>query len=75
MTIVAISFTSESCDRYLSLFTDIKDADDLVSRLKEEYMDEFGYLRVDAYATDDPSSERVLIPAVRLAIEDEDVYD
>lgn len=75
MTIVSISFTSESCDRYLSLFTDIKGPKDLVSRLKEEYMDEFGYLRIDSYATDSPDGEAHLIAAVRAALEEEGIYD
>lgn len=70
MTIVAISFISESCDHYLSLFTDIQNSEDLVSRLKEEYNEEFGYLRVDSYATDDLKKEGELINSVRQALQE-----
>ena len=70
MTIVAISFTSESCDHYLSLFTDIKNSQDLVDRLKEEYLDEFAYLRIDSFVTDEVSVEVGLIKAVRDALDE-----
>lgn len=77
MTIVAVSFTSESADRYLSLFTDVAGPEDLVSRLQEEYGEEFGYLRIDAYATDNLSEENTLLSALKDALykAQEAIYD
>lgn len=68
MTTVAVSFTSESGDRYLSLFTDVGTPAEFVSRLEEEYGEEFSYLRVDAYASDDVAVEGDLIAALREAL-------
>lgn len=59
MSTVAISFTSESSDRYLSLFTDVTSIVELVDRLEETYGDEFAYLYVDAVCTDNGTEQEV----------------
>ena len=44
----AVSFTSESSDRYLSLITHLEDPDLIAEELELDYGDEFAYLHIDA---------------------------
>lgn len=68
MAVVAVSFTSESCDHYLSLFTDIEGPEDLVERLKEEYGDEFAFMSRWQLVADEDTDE--LEQALRQALEE-----
>ena len=57
VSIVAISMKTESGDDYLSLYTDIKDSEHFVSRVKEEMGDEFAYVYDFSICTDDSTEE------------------
>ena len=50
---VAISFTSESGDRYLSMLQGISEVSEVVETIKEEYGEEFAYLYIDCVVTSD----------------------
>lgn len=77
MTIAAVSFTSESGDHYLSLFTDITGPVDFTDRLEEEFGDEFAYLYIKGVCTDDATEAALkseLAERIEQAQEGNDFY-
>lgn len=73
--IVAISFTSESTDRYLSLLTEVGSAEEVADIVEMEYGDEFPFLYIDQVATDNGTEQEVM-DAVQLRIEKaQEVYN
>lgn len=68
--IVAISFTSESSDRYLSLFKDVESVEELAEWVKDEYLEMFPYLHIDQVVVDDKHMNpyKTIIPEIQSAI-------
>lgn len=69
MSTVAISFTSESGDRYLSLFKDVESPEHVADLVAKDYGDEFAYLYIDCVVTDN-KTEKSVIQAVQTLIEE-----
>lgn len=69
MSTVAISFTSESGDRYLSLLTDVHSPEHAAELVAEEYDEEFAYLYIDCVVTDNETEQEVVM-AVQALIEE-----
>lgn len=55
----AVSFTSESGDRYLSLVAHLEDPDLIAEELEIEYGDEFAHLYIDAIVSSTTLTEGI----------------